>query len=144
VATAAMATAVPTRALRTGTAVRPRPGSSAMRMPVVAETGSPQPTARRTRREGARRPVGSVVAETPAGADAARHAGTATQVTSRVTRATPPRPSTVRSASTPGTGSAERAGPMGISGEQATATPTDTKAASTPTPAARDRWSTTS
>ena len=36
------ASAVPNSADRTGTAVRPRPGSSAKRMPVTAETGAPE------------------------------------------------------------------------------------------------------
>ena len=42
-ATASTDSAVPARALRTGMAVRPRPGSSARRTPVTAVTGAPAP-----------------------------------------------------------------------------------------------------
>ena len=41
--TASTDSAVPARAARTGTAVRPRPGSSASRTPAAAVTGTPAP-----------------------------------------------------------------------------------------------------
>ncbi len=46
--TIATASAAPKSAERTGTAVRPRPGSSAKRMPATAETGAPEFAASRS------------------------------------------------------------------------------------------------
>jgi hypothetical protein len=55
--TAATATIVPATALRTGTAVRPRPGSNAIRTPTLPGTDPARPATRPTATAGPARPA---------------------------------------------------------------------------------------
>lgn len=97
---------VPTSALRTGTAPRPAPGSSASRMPSEAVTGAPLLESRANhlpRVAAARR---SAPWSAP---ELSRHDGTATAAIRATTMPMRPMPSTTPSTSMPGLGSASRA-----------------------------------
>ncbi len=100
-------TTAPTRADRTGTVERPRPGSSANRAPTTRGTGkfaAAAPAATADRRCGARRRP-ALSAAAAAAADPARvSSGTMTQ----------PGPRTTQSTLIPGCGSAMDARPIGI------------------------------
>ena len=127
-ATAATATARPSMALRTGTLARPVPGSSANRTPVTAASGAPARDSRSA--SSGRRRDGS--ATSAAGrAPACRHAVTATRAASSTTIAAAPAASTPAFTLTPGSGSASRAGPIGVSGEAAIAIATAPRAPAT-------------
>ena len=127
-ATAATATARPSRALRTGTLARPVPGSSANRTPVTAASGAPAHDSRSASR--GRRRDGS--ATSAAGrAPACRHAVTATRAASSTTIAAAPAASTPAFTLMPGSGSASRAGPIGVSGDTAMAIATAPRAPAT-------------
>jgi hypothetical protein len=119
--TASTDSAVPIRAARTGTAVRPRPGSSASRTPVVAVSGAPAPASDAVKRDRRPGPASALFPRVPI--DARRHAGHTAHATSSTTMAAAPAASTVPSALMPGSGSASRAAPIGISGDAAIATP---------------------
>ena len=124
-ATAATATARPSMALRTGTLARPLPASSANRTPVTAASGAPtrdSPSA-----SSGRRTDGSAAGRAPA----CRHAGTATRAASSTTMAAAPAARMPAFTLTPGCGSASRAGPIGVSGEAATAIATAPRAPAT-------------
>ncbi len=132
VITAATATIMPDRALRTGTAVRPRPGSRAIRTPIPAVTGS----ARASRC--VRAFSGGRVSWSPgAGWPATRQAAGASRSSGSSAMRHAPAPSTATLTSTPGAGSASRAGPMGISGDAATAPATARMLPATLTQASR-------
>src|SRR6266536_3105259 len=107
-------TTAPTRAGRTGTAERPRPGSSAKRAPTTTGKGSPAPataTATADRRGmPCRRPAVSAAA-----AAAADPASTSSGKMAH------PVPSTSQSTSSPGCGSTIDARPIGIHREATTA-----------------------
>src|SRR5207248_11593096 len=103
--TAVTATTRPTTALRTGMAVRPRPGCRAMRTPVTAEGARPVLAADSATREGwvvspARRARSEPIVV------AARHAveTTIARATTRIARS--PSPRTAGFTETPGSGSA--------------------------------------
>ena len=121
---------VPTSALRTGTAPREVPGSSASRMPSEAVRGAPlldsQANHPPPRDAAARRFPPSRVPELN------RHVGTATAAIRTTTMQTKPRPNTAPSTSMPGLGSATRAGPSGMIGDARTA---PTSASNAPTAA---------
>jgi hypothetical protein len=93
--TASRDSTVPAKALRTGTAVRPRPGSSASRMPTAAVTGAATLVGHAVSRE--RGPVAAGLPLRRAPADTRRRAGQATRVTSSITMAAAPATSTVTS-----------------------------------------------
>ena len=118
-ATAATATARPSTALRTGTAARPLPGSSANRIPVTAASGAPARASRSA--VFARCRDDSWPAGAAGCAGACRQAVTATRTRSRAVMAANPTARTGTLTATPGSGSASRAGPIGISGDAATA-----------------------
>ena len=121
--TASTDSVVPARALRTGTAARPAPGSSAKRAPVVTVTGAPALASDSASREW--RPGRDGALPGPAiRADARRQAGHAAHTSSSTTIATAPVASTVPATLMPGSGSARLAIPIGISGDAATATAT--------------------
>src|SRR5439155_3548941 len=83
-ASAATATTAPSSALRTGTAVLPRPVVNAIRTPIAALTGTLARVVARSTRDGRSRFAGPAIAA--AGATRAiRHAGHATHPTSRTT-----------------------------------------------------------
>ena len=129
--TASTDSVVPARALRTGTAARPAPGSSAKRAPVVTVTGAPALASDAASRE--RLPARHGALPGPAArADARRQAGHAVHASSSTTMATAPAVSTVPATLTPGSGSARRASPIGISGDAATATATAATAPTAP------------
>src|SRR4051794_33113893 len=118
--------------VRPGTAVRPRPGSSATRIPVLGTTGLPALRSHSDTREG------RLVSWTAPWATRAYHHADVAERSSTAT-ATPsaPRSRTVASADTPESGSAVRAGPIGNNGDAAIATTTATAAAASPTTTAR-------
>ena len=120
--TATTATMVPAIALRTGTAVRPCPGSRAIRAPrpPVTEPALPSARASRDTRCG---PAGSATLGGPPATPAARQAVGSTSSSGASAVTARPAPKTVRLISTPGLGSASRAGPIGISGDAAMAMP---------------------
>ena len=121
----ATATVVPTRALRTGTAVRPWPGSKAIRTPIPPVT-DPAPPSSEPTRETRLTLVGSARPSGPRARPAApQAAGTSTASGTRAKMANPAA-RTARLTSTPGAGSARRAAPIGMSGEAAMAMPTAT------------------
>ena len=134
--TAATATMVPASALRTGTAVRPRPGSNAIRTPMAPGTDPARPSADPSR-DGRAGPTGSATPSGPRARPAARHASGTSTASGSTAMATRPAPRMARLTSMPGAGSASRAGPIGISGEAAMATPTATTAPATVTAASR-------
>ena len=120
--TAATATTVPASALRTGTAVRPRPGSSAIRTPIPPVSDPAMPSAEpsreaRTGLGGSATPRGLAPGPAASQMDGSTSSIGSSTVTAR------PAPSTARLTSMPGLGSASRAGPIGISGEAAMAIP---------------------
>ena len=117
-ATASTGSAVPARALRTGMALRPRPGSSARRTPVTAVTGAPAPASHRAASD---RRVAAGPVRPRGRAEARRQAGQAARASIKIVISAAPAASTVVSALTPGDGSASRAAPIGISGDAATA-----------------------
>ena len=133
--TAATATAVPVSALRTGTALRPRPGSKAIRAPIAAVGAPPRPASAAASRD---RAAGSGCPEPrlPPAPAACQAAGAMTS-TGRRAMATSPRPRTPRFTCTPGSGSASRAGPIGINADAATAITTATQAPAVHTTPAR-------
>ena len=109
-------TAAATKAVRTGTAVRPRPGSSAIRTPLANGGASPAAAIR------------SATTDARAGRDAAartedhlvaRRATTKAITRTTSTTATTPSSSTAQSAWRPTVGSARRATPKGKSGDAA-------------------------
>jgi len=121
--TATTAAVVAARALRTGTAVRPRPGSNAIctPMPPVVDPV----TLSDLLKDQARAVAGG--SATPSGLPAlaaARQATGITRASGSSAMATMPPPKMARLTSTPGVGSARLAGPSGISGEAAMATAT--------------------
>ena len=77
VATAARPTTAPASVVRTGTALRPRPGSRAMRTPVAALGERAADCSARATNEGRRASAISAVPCTPAGTEARRRAGKA-------------------------------------------------------------------
>ena len=116
--TASTDSIVPASALRTGTAVRPCPGSRARRAPAVMVTGAADShRASRGRRDAAVAPR-----RCEPWANARRQAGHAARATRSPRMAAAPTARTVMSALMPGAGSAGRAVPIGISGDAATAT----------------------
>ena len=121
--TAATATVVPTRALRTGTAVRPWPGSNAIRTPRAAGTEPPSPSAGPSR-DRCRGAAGSASPSAPGARAAARSAAGTIAISGTPAMTAKPAPRMARLTSIPGLGSASRAGPIGISGDAAMATPT--------------------
>ena len=137
---AASAITLPARALRTGTAVLPFPGSNAIRTPMPLVTG-PADVSAAASSDGRLRPeTGSATPSGP-GAPSARRtvrqaAGTSTASGSSAMTAKPAA-STATFTSMPGAGSASRAEPIGIRGEAAIATATATAAPATVTTASR-------
>src|ERR1700681_415421 len=128
-------------ALRNGIAERPRPGSSAIRTPRPTVTGVRVTTV--PTRDG----YEAAPADLPRGAwaPAKRHAVHPTAAKRRTTMAAAPIPRTAALASSPGMGSAKRAGPSGVSGDNATAMATAnpapiTVAAATSTRRAAGNW----
>jgi hypothetical protein len=112
--------AVAASELRTGTALRPRPGSNAIRtpMPPVTDPATANACASReprSRRPGAAMPTGSCVRP------ATRQANGDSNTSGRRAMTASPVARMARLTSTPGLGSASRAGPMGISGDAAIA-----------------------
>ncbi len=102
----------------TGTADRPRPGSSAKRAPTTAATGSPAAVAAAATAD----PRGAVRARLRTSADQVR---AAVPTATRSTATAQPTPRTSQSASKPGSGSASEARPIGVHSEaiSAAATP---------------------
>ena len=129
--TASTDSVAPARTLRTGTAPRPAPGSSAKRAPVVTVTGAPALASDPASREWP--PGRDGASPGPAArADARCQAGHAVQASSTTTIATAPVASTIPATLMPGSGSARRASPIGISGDAATATATAATAPAAP------------
>ena len=114
---------LPARALRTGTAVRPRPGSNAIATPTPPVTEPARVSAPPIRD---RCPVwgGSATPSGPPAALAARQAAPASSASGSSAITAKPGARMARFTSTPGSGSASRAGPIGISGDAAMATAT--------------------
>ena len=137
-ATAAIATVVPARALRTGTAVRPRPGSNAIRTPTLPVT-EPSLVSTGPSREARAGAAGSATPSGPCTRAAARQAAGTSTASGSNAMAAKPTPRMARLTSTPGCGSARRAGPIGMSGEAATAIATATAAPASVTTATRAR-----
>ncbi len=138
-ATAATAMMLPARAERTGTAVLPRPGSKASRTPMLPGTNPVLVSSAASRDGRPRRDPGSATPSGPAARVAVRQAtGLSTRSGSRAIMATPA-PRMARLTSTPGAGSTALAGPIGISGEAATAMPSARIAPVTVTMASRAR-----
>ena len=119
--TAVTAMAVPARALRTGTAVRPRPASNAIRTPIAPDTAPVLPSSLASHGRPVRATAGSAPPSGLAARAAARHAARASTVRGSSAITAAPAPRTARLSSTPGSGSASRAGPIGISGDAVTA-----------------------
>src|SRR5918995_4321961 len=121
----------PTRAERTGTAVRPRPGSNAIRTPVRTGGGAPSRANLPTTRPAL------------AGADASRSRPAVRQADNeappdtRIATATNPSPRTSQSAAKPGSGSTRLANPTGTVTEARAARPAARPAPPTPTGPAR-------
>src|SRR4029453_18321143 len=103
-------------------AVRPRPGSNAMRTPTVAGNGHPPAAVRkRATPEGRRRRPWSPLAGAGVAAEV-RQAAHAPRAVTTTTVATTPTPTIRTSTSRPGSGFAMRARPVGNAGETTTAT----------------------
>ena len=121
-------------ALRTGTALRPRPGSNAIRIPraAVSEPAWAAAVASRDGRAGAAGPPGRAGRATRQATGTSRASGAMTATASPAARS-------AGSTCTPGLGSACRAAPTGIRGEAATATPTAISPPPAVTAAARAR-----
>ncbi len=136
--TAPTASMVAPSAPRTGTAVRPRPGSNAIWVPMAVVT-TPARDSIPASRDGRAAPSSSAIPRAPPARRATRQAAGASAA--RGSSATPARPasSTGGSALRPGCGSAARAGPIGISGDTATARATATIAPPVVTMASRAR-----
>jgi hypothetical protein len=115
--TAATAAVVPTRAPRTGTALRPCPGSNAIRTPKLPGTEPASPSAEASREE--RTGAGSASPSAP-GARAAARSAVGTTISSGAAAMTAnPAARMARLTSIPGLGSAARAAPTGMSGDAA-------------------------
>ena len=119
---------LPARALRTGTAVLPWPGSNAIATPAPPVTDPAWVSAAASRDGRDCRAVGSATPRGPCAWRAARHAGGVSTARGSSAMAANPAPRMARLTSTPGCGSASRAGPIGISGDAAMATATATMA----------------
>ena len=113
-ATAATPTIAASIVVRTGTAERPRPGSSAIRTPATPGADRPARASASTAGEDRGCPASARARE-------ARHAGPSAASSTSAAVAAPPRPTTSQSTARPGSGSAARAAPIGASGERATA-----------------------
>ena len=116
---AATAIASPITALRTGTAVRPCPGSRARRDPATAVGGIPTRANAAAIREGRSAPTSSAVPRMPARAPAIRHPVSQDTVTAPTMMRQPPIARTAPSTSMPGVGSMKLANPSGVSGDTA-------------------------
>ena len=138
---AVTASTVPSRALPTGTGMRPRPRSSAYRTPMSTLGGAPAAATVRTT-DRARPPGGGsgsgragracrIAGQTDSSSTAATTAGTPMSVTSGSTD------------SAPGSAAASRASPTGVSGDSAAASATAPAAPATPMTNARARPSST-
>jgi hypothetical protein len=127
----------PKVAERTGTAVRPRPGCSAIWIPVAAAGERQARDSAEVNAEDRARPGPGPSLLTVAAVRAAVHAGTAEASIVRRATKTAPRTSGKASTANPGSGSAILAKPTGASGESRTATGTTTQAAATPMAPAR-------
>ena len=127
-ASAIMVTAAPNTAVRTGTAVRPAPGSSAMRTPARPLGGNDRMAVDAPRR----RPLGAAVPCAVHLADAARQTGIAPARTVRTATPATPTPRTSPSRANPGCGSAIRAIPVGVSGDSRYPTTAATSAPTMP------------
>ena len=129
------ASTAPTMAERTGTALRPRPGSSAERMPVIVGTGSPGLAAVCASRE-----LRPGVADLRAARCGACQYAWADATTSKLTNSTRrPPASTVQSNAVPGDGSTRRTGPIGVKLDRPTATTTARNEPTTTAPATPKR-----
>src|SRR2546423_2476666 len=117
-ASARMLRLAPNIVVRTGTAVRPRPGSRAIRTPAVALGGNDDRAMTEATAEGRRDRAGSAVPSAGPATPDAPQAGTAPRsaTASKVPRA--PTSITGQSKDRPGFGSATRAMPVGASGER--------------------------
>ena len=113
---------LPARALRTGTAVLPWPGSNAIATPAPPVTDPAWVSAAASRDGRDCLAMGSATPSGPCAWRAARHAGGASTARGSRAMAANPAPRMARLTSTPGCGSASRAGPIGISGDAAMAT----------------------
>ena len=140
--TAATASMVPASALRTGTALRPRPASKAIRTPRLpgTEPASPRAADSRESRTGA---AGPSSPGAPGGRAAARSAPGISTSSGAPAMITNPAARIGTLTSIPGAGSANRAGPMGISGDAAMAITTAAAAPAVVTTATLARDSTT-
>jgi hypothetical protein len=96
------AAATAAMAARTGTAVLPRPGSSASRAPVTAVGGTLADARAPATREGRPAGAGSATPRAVAGARLARQVATAADAATSAMTANAPGTSTVRSAEIPG------------------------------------------
>ena len=134
--TVAIASAAPTMVVRTGTAVRPRPGSRAIRTPVPATSDDPDTRSHPANREGRDASWSACPIRT---GRLYHHADAAASASTTAATAMNPTPSTSPSTERPGLGSAVRAAPMGMSGDAATATTTASAAAPSATKAPRSR-----
>src|ERR1700684_1273992 len=103
--TAVIATVVPTSALRTGTAVRPRPGSNAIRTPAAPGTDPARPRADPSR-DGRAGAAGSATPSGLGARAAARKTPGSSNASGSRTVATKPAPRIARFTSIPGSGSA--------------------------------------
>ena len=122
------------RLLRTASALRPRPGSNAMRTPTPTGNGALASALARPQNE--RR---SGTASDSTAVPAARHAGHAASTTTSAATPTAPTTRTNRSRWNPGSGSAVRATPVGKNVDAAAAVTTATIPPPTPITAARPR-----
>ncbi len=136
---AATASTMPSSAVPTGTGCRPRPCSSAYRIPISALGGAPIPATARTSVTGTARRGG------PSRSSRAwRMAGQAHSATTVPTVASAPITVTSGSMTTaPAELAASRASPTGVSGESAAASATAPAAPTAPMMAARARPSAT-
>ena len=123
-ANAAMPRAAPRTVLRTGTALLPRPGSRAIRVPATSAGGIAPPVKALARNE-----PRSEASPSGARTRAARHAGYTDRSSTTATTAAAPATSADASTETPGDVSTLRARPSGVSRDAATATMTPTNAA---------------
>ena len=139
--TAAAATAMAASAVRTGTAVRPWPRSKAICTPIPPATEPATPSAVPSR-EGRCRTEGP--AGLPGRRLAVRQATGAATASSASTMTAKPTVKITTLTSIPGAGSASRAGPIGISGDPATAIATARQPPAAPTAPARASDSATS
>ena len=108
--------------VRTGTAVAPRPGSSANRTPTTAVGGTWVRVSDSASRDGRSSMGAARIAAVPVSREARRAATSVSALTITI-RTSPPTPSTRPSNATPGVSSAVRARPTGLRGESATAIP---------------------